>query len=337
MKLSYAQNLEDLTLAHVFPGKRDGFYVDVGGGHPVADNVTFWFYLQGWHGLIVEPQAGLCELYAHVRPRDIAVATLVGAAEGEIDFHMVDRLHGFSTTVIGNAEGAAGFGAGYTTVKHPVTTLKALCARHDIRHIDVLKIDVEGAEADVLAGMDWSIARPRVIVIEAIVPGSMEDASAGWEPFVLEQGYRFAFFDGLNRFYVADEAAELMARFPAEKLDWGSVEHLWDHGRAPQNTGHADHQLAMRLVDGFLASLPKLDPVFLKSLLLKGEDAGERPDSAALRDALLGALQQESLGRTHAAGHHSGAQLDTIMASDAFRAALGRIACGYDGGHLMDD
>jgi hypothetical protein len=185
--------------------------------------------------------------------------------------------------------------------------------------------------------MDWSHARPRVIVSEAIVPGSMADASASWEPFVLEQGYRFAFFDGLNRFYVADEAAELMARFPAEKLDWGSVEHLWDHGRAPQNTGHADHLLAIRLVDGFLASLPKLDPAFLQSLLLKGEDKGEKPDDAALREALLGTLQPESLGRTSATGPHSGAQLDVIMASDAFRAALGRIACAYDGGHLMDD
>jgi FkbM family methyltransferase len=337
VKLSYAQNLEDLTLAHVFPGKRDGFYVDVGGGHPVADNVTFWFYLQGWHGLIVEPQAGLCELYAHVRPRDIAVATLVGRAEGEVDFHVVDRLHGFSTTVIDHAEGAAGFGAGYKTARHKITTLKALCERHGIRHIDVLKIDVEGAEADVLAGVDWVHARPRVLVIEAIVPGSMEDASAGWEPFVLDQGYRFAFFDGLNRFYVADEAAELMARFPADKLDWGLVEHLWDHGRAPQNSGHADHQLAMRLVDGFLASLPKLDPALLKTLLLKNEDTGEKSDSAALRDELLGALQQESLGRAPADGLHSGTPLDAIMESDAFRAALGRIACAYDGGHLMDD
>lgn len=331
MKLSYAQNLEDLTLAQVFPAKTDGFYVDIGGGHPVADNVTFWFYLQGWRGLIIEPQDRLCALYAHIRPRDIAVATLVGATEGEIDFHLVDRLHGFSTTVLGNAEGAADFGAGFTTVKRPVTTLKTLCATHKISHIDVLKIDVEGAEADVLAGMDWIAARPRVLVVEAIVPGTMEDASAGWEPFILNKGYAFAFFDGLNRFYVANEAAELLARFPASKLDWGAVEHLWDHGRAPQNSGHADHALALRLVEGFLARLPMLEPSFVKSLLQV--EAGTLPSGAALRHELLGALQQESLGRDHS--HVT--ELDALIGSDAFRAALGRIACAYDGGHLMDD
>lgn len=332
MKLSYAQNLEDLTLAHVFPGKRDGYYVDVGAGHPVADNVTFWFYLQGWQGLIIEPQERLCALYAHVRPRDIAVATLVGRDEGEIDFHVVDRLHGFSTTVIDHAEGAASFGAGYATVKHPVTTVSALCRQHNVRQIDVLKIDVEGAEADVLAGVDWVQARPRVLVIEAVLPGSMADASANWEPFVLAQGYTLAFFDGLNRFYVAQEAAELLSRFPREKLDWGSVEHLWDHGRAPDNTGHADHDLARQLVAGFLSRLPTLDPDLLRDLLAAGMETSDKLDHAAL----LGTLADESRGRSQTAPKAAG-ELAILMASDAFRAALGRIASAYDGGHLMND
>jgi FkbM family methyltransferase len=337
VKLSYAQNLEDLTLAKVFPDKRDGFYVDVGGGHPVADNVTFWFYLQGWCGLVVEPQAALCELYAHVRPRDIAVATLVGAVEGEVDFHVVDRLHGFSTTVIGNAQGAAGFGAGFTTIRHPVTTLARLCERHAITAIDVLKIDVEGAEAAVLAGVDWTKVRPRVLAIEAVVPGSMDDASAGFEPFVLAQGYRFAFFDGLNRFYVADEAAELMARFPDDKLDWGAVEHLWDHGRAPQNPAHADHALAKALVDGFLAHLPMLDPALLRRLIEKGLDRVD-PPAPDLEALLLGTLRDESKGQQNRGdGSATDETPAALMATEAFRAALGRIACAYDGGHLMDD
>ena len=37
----------------------DGFYIDVGAGHPIADNVTFWLYERGWHGIAVEPQADL--------------------------------------------------------------------------------------------------------------------------------------------------------------------------------------------------------------------------------------------------------------------------------------
>ncbi|HKH95889.1 MAG TPA: FkbM family methyltransferase, partial [Beijerinckiaceae bacterium] len=67
MDLFYAQNLEDYHLAEAFADQADGFYVDIGAGHPVADNVSFWFYLRGWRGLVVEPQRRLAELYPHVR------------------------------------------------------------------------------------------------------------------------------------------------------------------------------------------------------------------------------------------------------------------------------
>ncbi len=106
MELSYAQNMEDYHLARLFEGQAEGFYIDVGAGHPVADNVSFWFYLQGWRGLVVEPQEDLAGLYAHVRPRDAAVCALVGRSRGEADFHVVDRLHGFSTTSEAHARGA---------------------------------------------------------------------------------------------------------------------------------------------------------------------------------------------------------------------------------------
>ena len=38
-----------------FGGKRSGFYVDVGAGHPTEDSVTRHFYDLGWRGINVEP------------------------------------------------------------------------------------------------------------------------------------------------------------------------------------------------------------------------------------------------------------------------------------------
>jgi FkbM family methyltransferase len=327
MHLSYAQNMEDYHLELIFAGQHAGTYVDVGGGHPVADNVSFHFYLKGWHGLVVEPQAGLAKLYAHVRPRDHTVCCLAGRAEGVSEFHLVDRLHGFSSMVREHAAGASQFGASFKTIASRVRPLRQLIDEAGLSGIDFLKIDVEGAEAEVLAGMDFVRHRPRLLLIEAVAPGSMAEAWAAWEPALIAHNYRFAFFDRLNRFYVAEEASDLLARVPAEPARWDGVAHLWDYGRAPLRPDHPDHALAEVLVGGFLAELPGLDPSLISLLIGRGLAAAGKgePTAAAVR-ALVG----------EAGTADGAAPLAALQASDAFRAALGRIASAYDGGHLME-
>ena len=54
--LSYAQNLEDYHLSLAFSDRPTGTYIDIGGGHPVAGSVSFWFYERAWQGIVVEPQ-----------------------------------------------------------------------------------------------------------------------------------------------------------------------------------------------------------------------------------------------------------------------------------------
>jgi FkbM family methyltransferase len=330
MQLSYAQNLEDYHLDLVFRDQRTGTYVDVGGGHPVADNVSFWFYLKGWRGLIVEPQEELASIYAHVRPRDCTVSCLAGRADGEAEFHVVDKLHGFSTTVREHAAGASQFGAEYRTVRKPVRTLAGLCAEAQLTEIDFLKIDVEGAEAEAIAGMDFKRWRPRVVVVEAVAPGSMADSRETWEPALLGQDYAFAFFDRLNRFYVASEAQELAARFPSEPAPWDAVQHLWDYGRAPERTDHPDHTFAKVLQAGFFAALPSLGTDLIAQLVARGLAATKagafNPDVAR---SLLGTAEWPRAAPPVG-------DLAQLLDSDALRAALGRIACTYDGGHIMD-
>jgi FkbM family methyltransferase len=346
MILSYAQNMEDVVLGDVFAGDaatRDGgIYVDIGGGHAVADNVTFHFYLQGWQGVVVEPQTRLAAPYANIRPRDVVVGALVGRAAGEADFHEVERFHGFSTMVAAHADKAATFGTHYTTRKMPVTTLAALCGAHGLSRIDLLKIDVEGAEADVLAGNDWARFRPRVLCIEAVQPGSMDEAWDAWEPALLAKAYAFAHFDGLNRFYVANEASGLLARFPKLQPDWGSVAHLYDFSRAvafgPPVAAekHADHALAKALAEGFLALLPTLDPAIIAAALKLG--LGDQTP-AAIRALMLGDVAKSDPPRAALPplAENADAEIAALQSHDAIRAALARIACFHDGGHLLEE
>lgn len=310
MKLSYSQNLEDYHLSLAFAGQATGTYVDIGAGHPIADNVSFWFYERGWQGVVVEPQSKLAALYPRLRPRDIAVAGLLGRECAVADFHVVDRLHGLSTTVEGVAQAAQAFDVQYQTIRTPMTTLAKLCETHDLGTIDFLKIDVEGAEGDVLFGGDWDRFRPKVIVAEAVTPVSSQPAWQEWEPFLIAQGYRFVLFDTLNRFYVAEEHPELLERFPTERAPWHAVRHMYEIGRAPENEQHPDHALARELARGFWASLPFLDPALIASVLGRARQVEQHDDLAALA---------------------------AMAESEQFRAALGRIACGYDGGQIIEE
>ncbi|HET9717331.1 MAG TPA: FkbM family methyltransferase [Pseudolabrys sp.] len=310
MDLSYTQNMEDYHLWLAFGGRREGTYIDIGAGHPVADNVSFFFYERGWRGIVVEPQPRLLDLYGRIRPRDVAVAALIGTQRGLSDFHVFDKLHGLSTTSAQHAQAAQALGASFTTRKVPTMTLADLCIQQTLAVIDFLKVDVEGAEADVLRSGDWNRFRPRAVVVEAIAPGSNEPSWQGWEPFLLAQGYRFMLFDTLNRFYVAEEQPDLAAHFPRERAPWDCVRHMYEIGRAPENAKHPEHALTKVLARGFWSALPFLDRELIADLLERGRSAS----SAEVVDAALASLEGEE-----------------------FRARLGRIACGYDGGQIYPD
>ncbi len=202
--VSYAQNFEDVILWRALGGAGPGFWIDVGAADPVIDSVTLAFSRRGWRGINVEPRDnGQARLRA-ARPRDINLAVALGAAPGRLTFHEYDD-GGLSTL---DADIAARHRAADRPARErevEVTTLAAICAAHADEVIHFLKIDVEGAERAVLEGADFVRFRPWVMLIEATLPQSQVDASAHWEPLVLAAGYRFAWFDGLNRFYIAAE------------------------------------------------------------------------------------------------------------------------------------
>lgn len=342
MDLSYAQNLEDYYLSRVFGDKPRGFYIDVGGGHPVADNVSCWFYLRGWRGIVVEPQDKLAALYAHMRPRDIVECCVLGRERGEADFHAVDKLHGCSTVVTEFAEGAAELGASFRTIRRPVETLASLCERHGTTDIDFLKIDVEGAEGDVLAGNDWSRFRPRVVICEALAPGSMAENWQAWEPQLLAQSYEFVLFEGLNRIYVACECKDILARFPREPAAWLVVPHLGHTNRAPFRTDHPDHMFAKELTGAFFAALPMLDRRLIVDLLMQGETAdAAAPATPDERTRIVARIFPDARFADARQGLSSldapdiRAFYEAIVDSDAFRIMTGRLSMSWDGGQIL--
>lgn len=219
--ISYAQNREDVVLDRIFPRGTRGFYVDIGAYDPTRNSVTRHFYDLGWHGINVEPASVPFERLSSIRSRDFNVNAGISDEEGELTFYESAPESGWSTFDERQAKVHIESGIRFVERTVPVTTLARLFEEHVDTTIDFLSVDVEGHEGHVLRGADWSRWRPRVVLVEATQPGTTVPTHEAWEHTLLEGGYLFAAFDGLNRFYVRSEDADLAdaLKIPANVLD----------------------------------------------------------------------------------------------------------------------
>jgi len=207
--ISYAHNFEDVMLARVFSGRTDGFYVDVGAGDPVALSVTKWFYDLGWSGINIEPNRSLFKKLSADRSRDVNLDCGAGASRKSAQFMEmpIPELSSFDSRVHARARGQKIFGTTRTVRVLPLTEILDQYAGE--RHIDFLKIDVEGWEREVLCGLDLEKYRPTVILVESTWPETRIESQSEWEDDLIAARYTFVYFDGINRFYLANEHLHL--------------------------------------------------------------------------------------------------------------------------------
>ncbi|WP_158745168.1 FkbM family methyltransferase [Acidisphaera sp. L21] len=211
--VSHAQNFEDLMLWRALKHIDRGFYIDVGACEPDADSVTLAFYERGWSGLNIEPAPGAFARLDAARPRDINLNLAAGAEDGEQDFLLVDGGNGLSTLRGDMRETFEAEGRRIDPVRTRVRRLSDLCRDYVRSAIHFLKIDVEGAERDVITGADLAQWRPWIVVVEATVANSPIPTYDQWEWLLLQQRYRMVYADGLNRFYLAEEHEDLAPAF----------------------------------------------------------------------------------------------------------------------------
>lgn len=208
----FAQNNEDYILSIVFADVKNGTYVDVGAYDPIEDSVTKYFYDRNWHGINIEPIPNKYLAFVNQRPLDINLNIGASDKTQQISFYFIPNS-GLSTFDINIANHAKRDGFPYEVKKVPVTTLNQILSSHPLKEINFVKIDVEGFEKNVLLGLNLKKYRPQVFIIEATEPRTSIPSHQQWEPILLTQHYHYAYFDGLNRYYVADEHPELLQKF----------------------------------------------------------------------------------------------------------------------------
>lgn len=159
----FSQFGEDQYLAERFPGKRDGFYVDVGAFHPFRWSNTCLLYQRGWRGLNIEPDPDAVSLFNRYRTRDTNLQMAVARNLGSARFARSAEYAGLETERY--------LWADHDAERITVST-QPLAAILDQQlppgqQIDLLDVDCEGLDLEVLQSNDWERFRPTVVLAEA--------------------------------------------------------------------------------------------------------------------------------------------------------------------------
>jgi FkbM family methyltransferase len=150
---------------NVFKGYKNGVFMDIGAHDGVSINNTLYFEkYNNWKGYNIEPIKSVYDKLVINRPESININCAICNNDGVADFisntgytemisglkdnfdprHM-KRLNKELTQMGGKSE----------IIKVNTKKIETLCDEHNIKHINYLSIDVEGAEFEVIKSINF--------------------------------------------------------------------------------------------------------------------------------------------------------------------------------------
>lgn len=167
-------------LAKLLP-RRGAVVLDVG-AHLLeeAQQLVPLLELPTWHAFEPNPEcyrACLDQVVPYLRPRAkelLLYCAAVGASAGEAQLHLSAKRDGQPWTASSSTRAPKNVLAAYPwlcfpkQVTVPVTTLDDHCRRANLSRVNLVKMDVQGAEIDVIRGGQETFAKTTYVVTEVV-------------------------------------------------------------------------------------------------------------------------------------------------------------------------
>jgi FkbM family methyltransferase len=165
-KKSYAMNNEDTAILKYFKDKKNGFYVDVGCYHPIHRNNTHLLHMQNWSGVNIDTSQFSIDLFNFMRPKDLNYNCAISDKNKNIKLFYQKELSQLSTIEKSQAESV--FQGEIKEKEIEAFTLDEILSRDKYKDskIDLLDIDVEGADLKVLRGLSFDKFKPELVCVE---------------------------------------------------------------------------------------------------------------------------------------------------------------------------
>ena len=190
-----------------FQGRMDGTFVDVGANDGYFSSNVWGLAVAGWRGLCLEPVPELVEK-CRGQYKDYPLVEVLEAAAGAQDGIVTLYLNGNSTI---NRETAlkGPWGSDYDlndTIQVKGVRLNTLLGQYKIPDtFEVLSIDVEGAELEVLDGIDFDLWHPHLVIIETCKDHPIQSFHFHTEQIINRMqaaGFHEIYADAINSVYL---------------------------------------------------------------------------------------------------------------------------------------
>jgi len=165
-KKTYSLFGEDLAALKFFKNEKKGFYVDIGCYHPTHINNTYLLYKKGWNGINIDVSQFSIDLFKFMRPDDLNYKCAVSETKKKVNLYYQKE---YSQLISINKLTAKKFIKG--RLKKKIINSYSLeeilsWGKYKDYEIDFLDVDVEGADLQVLKGLNFSKRKPKLICVE---------------------------------------------------------------------------------------------------------------------------------------------------------------------------
>jgi FkbM family methyltransferase len=194
---SYSQVGEDRILAYLFDKMKieNPTYLDIGTNHPINGNNTYYFYLRGSKGVLIEPDPKYKKTIQNQRPNDLLETCGIALSEATLrDFYIYPiKYAGWNTFSLEEVEVRQKEGINYESkISVPTVPITSILKKHfQTKEIDLLSLDVEGLDEEILRSIDYVNYGPKVICVEIIRYGDSQfvEKQDSIIDFLKNQGY----------------------------------------------------------------------------------------------------------------------------------------------------
>ena len=169
-RLAYSHWGVDLIITKLLNSKNKGIYIDVGCHHPFLNNHSYLLYKSGWEGINIDIDYNSIDMFNFFRKSDVNIQTAVTDHKGEVDLFFYHNRAAKNTI-------SKEFGSDAKKKKKINSdTLNNIIENSKFKNskIDFVSIDVEGNEMNVLNGFNLKKYKPKLILLEFIIPNKKE-------------------------------------------------------------------------------------------------------------------------------------------------------------------